>query len=71
MKRKKMRLSLGKLTVADLDAKTQDNVLGGATCSCITVLSRCCTINVATCIHDEDTVCNPADTYGGPGTICP
>jgi len=76
MKRKKMSLSLGKLTVANLNPKAQEKVLGGditdyctGVSACCTVGSYCCTINVATCIPDPEN-CNPADTYGAY-TICP
>jgi hypothetical protein len=70
MKGKKMKLSLRKLTIADLDLKVQDKVRGGTYPGCITVGSWCCTINVATCIPNPED-CNPADTFQGPGTICP
>lgn len=80
MKRKKMKLSLGKLTVANLEQEEQNKVQGGyltivltncctAVSNCCTVGSLCCTINVATCIPDAQG-CNPADTFGA-GTICP
>jgi hypothetical protein len=70
MKGKKMKLSLRKLTIADLDLNAQDKVRGGSYPGCITVGSWCCTINVATCIPSPEN-CNPADTYQGPRTICP
>jgi hypothetical protein len=77
MKRKKMKLDLGKLTVVNLDPQSQENVKGGYYVTyyctggtyCCTVGTYCCTINVATCIPDPEG-CNPADTYGA-GTICP
>jgi len=66
MKRKKLRLSLGKLTVVSLDHDEQENVLGGG----VTYLSSCCTINMATCIQLPGG-CYRTDTYQPGGTACP